>query len=134
MNSEFQKSEDGNRECPLPFRMKRPRLQEYKEYVHKRMVSLIKRLERNPEKKVHTTEFMGKNSERNHAEVAPPLSLGEEHWYLPRFGVYNDMKRGKIWVVFYSSSRYQGFSLNDVLLTGPDLTNSLLSVLLCFRL
>lgn len=52
---------------------------------------------------------------------------------LPSFGVYNPRKPGKIRIVFDSSARYDGVSLNDVLLTGPDLNNSLLGVLLRFR-
>ncbi len=36
-------------------------------------------------------------------------------------------------MVFDSSAPYQGISLNDVLLSGPDLNNTLLGVLLRFR-
>lgn len=36
-------------------------------------------------------------------------------------------------MVFNSSAQYEGVSLNDVLLTCPDLNNTLLGVLICFR-
>lgn len=83
--------------------------------------------------KDHFFEYMEKILGKGHAEVAPLLKEGEECWYLPLFGVYHPKKPGHIRVVFDSSSQYTRVSLNDVLLTGPDLNNSLLGVLLRFR-
>ncbi|XP_071951906.1 uncharacterized protein [Antedon mediterranea] len=54
-------------------------------------------------------------------------------WYLPHHGIYHPNKPGKIRVVFDCAARYHGTSLNDQLLQGPDLTNSLVGVLLRFR-
>ncbi len=53
-------------------------------------------------------------------------------WYLPTFGGLHPQKPNQIRVVFDSSACYSGISLNDVLLRGPDLNNSLVGVLLCF--
>ena len=79
------------------------------------------------------TEFMERIFQNGHAEVAPPLKDGEECWYLPVFGVYHPKKKEQIRVVFDSSAKYQGQSLNGVLLSGPDLTNSLVGILMRFR-
>ena len=47
--------------------------------------------------------------------------------------LYRKAKRGQIHVIFDSSAPYKGVSLNDVLLTGPDLNNTLLGVLMRSR-
>ncbi|XP_076832060.1 uncharacterized protein LOC143477359 [Brachyhypopomus gauderio] len=67
------------------------------------------------------------------AEPAPALTSQQERWYLPIFGVYHPQKKDQIRVVFDSSAKYEGLSLNDVLLRGPDMNNTLLGVLMRFR-
>ena len=71
-----------------------------------------------------------------HAEQVPESELQRadgKTWYLPHHGVYNPNKPSKIRVVFDCSATSRGTSLNDKLLSGPDLTNRLLGVLLRFR-
>ena len=55
------------------------------------------------------------------------------HWYLPHHAVFHPQKPGKIRVVFDCSANYRGTSLDDQLLQGPDLTNSLVGVITRFR-
>lgn len=54
-------------------------------------------------------------------------------WYLPHFGVKNPNKPGKIRLVFDAAAESHGMSLNKALVQGPDLNNSIVSVLLKFR-
>ena len=54
-------------------------------------------------------------------------------WFLTHHGVRHKQK-GKLRIVFDCSLKYKGVSLNDKLRKGPDLTNTLLGVLLRFRL
>ena len=85
--------------------------------------------------KQHYFDFMQKLLEKGHAEpvLKTELSTSTPRWYLPHFGVYHPQKTDKIRVVFDSAAETKGMSLNKVLLSGPDLTNNLLGVLLRFR-
>ncbi|XP_046549788.1 uncharacterized protein LOC124259655 [Haliotis rubra] len=57
----------------------------------------------------------------------------ERIWYLPNHGIYHPRKPQKIRIVFDCSATFNGSSLNDRLLQGPSLTNSLIGVLTRFR-
>lgn len=133
MEREFQKDTDGNWSAPLPFRNNRPKLPNNKVQAYKRAKSLDISLRKNQEKRGHFISFMRGILERGHAEIAPDIDEGDEQWYLPIFGVYHPKKPEKLRAVFDSSAKFDGLSLNDVLLSGPDLANSLLGVLLRFR-
>lgn len=133
MESGFIKTDSGNWSAPLPFKNNRPPLQNNFQQAYDRAKKLEANLRRNPRKQEHFIAFMDTIFKKGHAEVAQPLKRGIECWYLPIFGVYHPKKPEKIRVVFDSSAKFKGLSLNNVLITGPDLTNSLLGVLIRFR-
>ena len=54
-------------------------------------------------------------------------------WYLPHHPVVNPSKPGKLKAVFDCAAKFNGTSLNDKLIKGPDLANSLVGVLTRFR-
>ena len=64
---------------------------------------------------------MSRYMELGHARLltAPELPgpVGRT-WYLPHHGVENN---GKLRIVFDASAEFQGVSLNDVVMKGPDL-------------
>lgn len=68
-------------------------------------------------------------------DAEPALSLSEDEtvWYIPHHRVYHPKKPDKLRVVFDCSAKFQGISLNNTLMTGPDLINSLVGVLCRFR-
>ena len=71
---------------------------------------------------------------KGHARRVPDDELNTKEkplWYLPRHPVFN--KPGKTRVVFDCAAKFRGVSLNDQLLSGPDLTNSIVGVLTRFR-
>ncbi|XP_033727676.1 uncharacterized protein LOC117317008 [Pecten maximus] len=127
------KNKDGHWEAPLPLRQDRQPLPNNREDAMKRARSLTASLKRKPRKREHFTNFMSKIFEKGHAEQAPSISDKVERWYLPIFGVYHPKKPDSIRVVFDSSAKCKGVSLNDALLKGPDLSNSLLAILIRFR-
>ena len=134
MSKELTMSSDGKWTAPLPFRPGRPTLPNNRAQALRRAMILDKSFEKNRTKRDHALDFMQNILERGHAELAPPLKPNEECWFLPIFGIYHPMKPNKIRMVFDSSARYQDVSLNNVLLSGPDLTNSLIGVLMRFRM
>ena len=133
MDKEFVLDASSRWSAPLPFKESRPSLPNNRAQAYQRAQTLQASLNKNPVKKKHFVDFMGRLLENGHAEIAPPLQDGVECWYLPIFGVYHPKKPAKIRVVFDSAAQFGGLSLNSVLLQGPDLTNSLLGVLLRFR-
>ena len=54
-------------------------------------------------------------------------------WYLPHHPVLNPINWVRYKIVFDCAAKYQGVSLNDQLLSEPDLTNSLVGVLIRFH-
>jgi len=133
MEKEFHKDEQGHWIAPLPFRTPKLPMPNNRPIAWKRAQLLDVSLKKNPVKREHFRTFMGKVLDSGAAEVAPPISSDKECWYLPLFGVYHPKKPNQIRGVFDSSAIYQGVSLNTMLMSGPDLTNNLLGVLLRFR-
>lgn len=133
MNNEFYKNRFDKWTAPLPFRPDKPKLPNNRSAVQRRAKILGSSLSKDTAKRQLFLKFMEKVFQSGHAEKAPNLLPEEECWYLPIFGVFHPQKPGRVRCVFDSSAKQNNISLNDVLITGPDLTNSLLGILLRFR-
>ena len=133
MKDEFEVESSGKWTAPLPFRADRPKLSNNRVATERRAKMLDYNLRRDEHKMKMFTEFVGNVIETGHAELAPTLSPVQKYWYLQVFGVTHPQKPDQIRCVFDSSAKHENLSLNGVLLTGPDLTNSLLGVLVSFR-
>ncbi|KAK3703198.1 hypothetical protein QZH41_004965 [Actinostola sp. cb2023] len=129
------KNSVGNWIAPLPFREEITQLPNGRELAVRRLKSTIRNLERKPEMKKHYFTFMQSLLDHGHAEVVPldEVATTKPGWYLPHFGVYNPQKPNKVRVVYDAAAECGGVSLNSLLLPGPDLTNSLIGILLRFR-
>ena len=101
-----------------------------------RLESLEKRLIKNPDKARQYSDTIKRYLELGHAtklstrESTPTNNMT---YYIPHHYVTNPNKQNKFRVVFDASAKFAGTSLNDYLLKGPDLLNSLVTILLRFR-
>ena len=56
-----------------------------------------------------------------------------QEWYLPHHPVLHPQKPGNVRCVLNGAAKFHGVSLNNALLTGPDLLETLIHVLMRFR-
>lgn len=131
LNSTVHQNAEGHLEMPLPFKS-RPQLPENKRLALVRLKHLKRKLDKNPKFKNDYIQFMQGLFNDGDAEKALEERPGNV-WYIPHQGVYHPRKPNKIRVVFDCSAKYEGTSLNDHLLTGPDLANGMTGVLCRFR-
>lgn len=126
---------DGHYEMRLPFRDENLVMPNNKPVAELRAMTLRRKLLRNEAFHSDYTKFMNAMFDKGHAEKVPDEELSRcdgRVWYIPHHGVYHK-KKNKIRVVFDCTASFQGTSLNLQLLQGPDLTNTLLGVILRFR-
>ena len=127
---------DGHYCIGLPFKAEDIMLPDNRSMALKRLDSLKHKLQRNSEFNSDYKEFMSKIMSEGYVEQVPEEDLQRTDgrvWYIPHHAVYHPRKPNKIRVVFDCAAMYLGASLNSALLQGPDLTNSLMGVLLRFR-
>ena len=135
MENGMVKDRNGSWEAPLPLRCDLKDLPSSRENAMKRLKSTARTLYRKPTMKEQYFGFMQNIFDNDHAEKIPEEDMKPEKpcSYLPHFAVYHPKKPDKIRVVFDSAAECDGISLNKLLLSGPDMTNNLLGVLLRFR-
>ncbi|XP_015754707.1 PREDICTED: uncharacterized protein LOC107334288 [Acropora digitifera] len=126
---------DGHYEIALPWKVFPPDLPNNKIVAERRLGLLKKRLVvKDPELHQKYSVFMDDLFDQGHARRVPEKqSEGLPAWYLPHHPVTHPQKPEKVRVVFDSAVKFQNVSLNQQILQGPDLTNSLTGVLTRFR-
>ncbi|XP_043199298.1 uncharacterized protein LOC122369009 isoform X1 [Amphibalanus amphitrite] len=102
----------------------------------RRLESTEKALRRAPEKAAAYRDTMREYLDKGYARLLTEEELQKHHqrcWYLPHHAVTSASKPGKFRVVFDAAAKFAGTSLNENLLTGPDLLKQIPGVLLRFR-
>ena len=127
--------EDGHYSVCLPLRKKSLCMPNNRAVAEQRVLNLRKRFSRDVKFYEEYVAFMDDLLKKGYAVKLD----GVEHkptegrtWYLPHHGVRHPTKK-KLRVVFDCGANFQGTTLNQQLLQGPDLTGSLVGVLLRFR-
>lgn len=96
---------------------------------------MLRKFKKNPEFFEDYKNFMKTIIGNGYAVQVPAhqLNRGDNRvFYIPHHGVYHPKKR-KLRVVFVCTASFQDRSLNGELLQGPDMTNTLVGVLLRLR-
>lgn len=125
----------GNRwEVGLPFVKDEFQMPASFEYARARLRGLLKKFQVNSEYADRYTKEINKLFSSGYARELNDNELSASHvWYLSHFGVQSANKPDKLRLVFDGAGKVNGLCLNDFLLTGPDLYNSLLGIMIRFR-
>lgn len=122
----------GQFETGLLWKKEDERLPNNYKQAFRRLISIERKLDKDKEVKEYYEKQIQSMVENGYAEKAPETSTEGRTFYLPHFAVVHPVKR-KPRIVFDAAAKYEGKSLNDALLSGPDLLQSLFGVLLRFR-
>lgn len=138
MESSLKVDVDGHYQLDLPFR-EIPDFPNNRSLAERRLNSLKMRLKKDRE--LHTKYKAGVDDYVNKgyavkiksSESENPVAEEDNGWYLPHHPVIHPQKPSKPRIVFDCAAKYDDVSLNSKLLQGPDMTNTLVGVLIRFR-
>jgi hypothetical protein len=124
----------GHYEVALPWKKNAGTLPDNRRTAEARLWQLRRRFRSSAQLEAKYTDAIDEYLKRGYAEPVPDnVKPGARTWYLPHHPVLHPAKPNKIRVVFDCASLTNGCSLNQQLLSGPDLVNSMLGVLWRFR-
>ncbi|XP_063838164.1 uncharacterized protein LOC135087291 [Ostrinia nubilalis] len=123
---------NGRFESGLLWKNERETLPNNYHQAHQRLINMEKKLDKDPALKTSYEEQIENLLKNGYAEKAPETTTPGRTFYLPHFAVMHPIKK-KPRIVLDAAAKFNGKSLNDALLPGPDLLQSLFGVLLRFR-
>ena len=119
-------------EIPLPLKNRLVKLPNNRNMAEKRLHCLKSRFIRNPEFFADYKGFTEDLLIKGYAKSTEKPPDGWT-WYIPHHGVYHPNNPGKIRVVSDCNADFKGTSLNKNLMSGPDLANQIVGVIIRFR-
>ena len=123
----------GNRhELPLPFREEHVTFPDNRKQIICRAEALRRQLKKNPEKYASYKKTMDWLLSNYAQKANTSMDVPGRVWRIPHHGVL-EPRKNKLRVVFDLTAKCEGVALNDQLLQGPDMANSLVGVLARFR-
>ena len=115
----------------LPWKDKNTSLPNNKKMAEKRLLGLKRKLIANEDMYEKYRSKIKEYIDYGYVElITNEESNSRKTWYIPHHYVNSS---NKFRIVFDCSAKFDGVSLNDKLLQGPDLSNNLLGVFLRFR-
>ncbi|KAL0821975.1 hypothetical protein ABMA28_005363 [Loxostege sticticalis] len=123
---------DGRWTVGLPWKSDVTAMPDSYDNAYTRLKSIIKKMAASDVYASRYEDRINHLFSNNYARAIEAGQTGERVWYLPHFGVDNPNK-SKLRLVFDAAAKTQGRSLNDFLLQGPDLLNSLYGIMYRFR-
>ena len=123
---------NGHYQLPLPLRNPALIMPNNRTIVEKRANYLKRRFTKNKKFFEDYQKFNNDILQKGYARVASEIQPYGKTYYIPHHGIYHRSKPGKIRVVFDCSAEFNDKSINKELLSGPDLTNHLVGVLIRF--
>ena len=127
---------DGHYQVAIPWKNPSPCLPNNRVMAEHRLQHLKRRLAKNPDLRSKYSNFIDDLQIKGYTRKVPEDQISNSCgvvWYLPHHNVIHPKKPDKVRVVFDCAAKYRGESLNGNVLQGPNLTNSLIGVLISFR-
>ncbi|XP_030844124.1 uncharacterized protein LOC115925090 [Strongylocentrotus purpuratus] len=125
-------ADNGHYEMPLPLKMEEPLMPSNVFQAKMRLQGLRRKFTKDVVYHEHYTKVMDALIKNEYSEYVPePMDYKKTVWYIPHHGV---QQPNKLRDVFDCSVQYKGESLNEHLMTGPEMTNALAGVLCRFRM
>lgn len=100
----------------------------------KRLLNLERKFKRNPVLKLDYTKFITEYSQLKHLSPSKPHNTGYSYYLCHHAVLKHDSESTKLRVVFDGSApSSSGYSLNNILMVGPNVQDSLFSILIRAR-